>query len=231
MIVRPLRAWVHYHVLSQLDLGRDAANLYRPQPLAEWAIALLDAYRSAPDRLVLQHAPMTGQTSANAPLEAALDEAVQAVWSTVESAWQADDAHARHARFHEEVAPALMACRRVANGGEPPALLIWDVPALGRHGRAAQTATHRIVATSLAEPSEHVFCQILHEEMHPVTDPLVREMLGDLAGRDTQVGSAGFMVHRALEIAAVEGGRQIIESTAPQFRDAYAAWCAAHGMA
>lgn len=230
MIVRPLRAWVHYHVLSQLDLGRDAANLYRPQPQVAWGAELLSAYRSAPDCLVLQHAPMTGKTSASAPLEAALDDAVQAVWATVEATWQADDASERHARFHAEVTPALMACRRAAHGGEPPPLLIWDVPALGRHGRAARTATHRIVATSLAEPSAHLFCQILHEEIHPVTDPIVRDMLGDLGGRDTRVDSPGFMLHRALEIAAVEGGRQVIESTAPQFGDAYAQWCAAHGM-
>lgn len=230
MIVRPLRAWVHYAALSHLDLGRDAANLYRPHPRVSWADALLEAYRAAPDRLVVQHAPITGHTSASAELEAAMDVATATLWPDIEAAWQADDASDRHARFHLEVAPALFACRRAACGREPAPLLIWDVPALGRHGRAAATATHRVVATSLAESSAHVFCQILHEEMHPVTDPLVHELLGDLDERDTRADSAGFMVHRALEVAAVEGGRQIVESTAPEFAAAYAVWCAAHGM-
>ncbi|MEZ4435894.1 MAG: hypothetical protein R3F65_26145 [bacterium] len=29
-ITRPFHAWLHYHVLSHLDLGRDGGSLYDP---------------------------------------------------------------------------------------------------------------------------------------------------------------------------------------------------------
>lgn len=233
LIVRPLRAWVHYHVLSHLDLGADAANLYRPGAAAEWAPAVLSAYRRAPDRLRLQHTPMTGKSSQDRGLRTAFDAASVRVWAEIEARWRRDPPQERHARFHVEVAPALMACRAAARGATPPPLIIWDVPALGRHGRAAGVDGNRVVATSLAEPSPHVFCQVLHEEMHPITDPIVAEMFEglDLSARDTHVDGAGYALHRALEVAAVEGGRQIVEQVAPQFSEAYSRWCAAHGMA
>lgn len=233
LVDRPLRAWVHYHVLSHLDLGADAANLYIPGQRARWAEPLLAAYRRAPDRLRLQHTPITRQSTEDPQLLAAFEQARAAVWSAVEAAWERDDAFERNTCFHRDISPALMACRRAAYGDvQPPLLLVYDVPALGRHGRGARAGDARVVATSLAEPVEHVFCQVLHEEMHPITDPLVAEMFEgvDLGARDTHVGGAGYTLHRALEVAAVEGGRQIVEQAAPQFADAYARWCAAHGM-
>lgn len=231
MIVRPLRAWTHYHVLAQIDLGPDAANLFAGGPSPPWARALSDAYRRSGDRLALQHTPMTQRSTTDPTLRAAFDAALAAVEPALEQAWQRDRPEERHERFHLEVAPALEACRRHAWGGRPPPLLVWDVPALGRHGRAAAANGRRIVATSLAEASDHVFCQILHEEMHPISDPLVAELLGDLGARDTRAGSGGFIIHRALETAAVEAGRQIVEQAAPQLRAAYARWCAANGVA
>ena len=232
LIVRPLRAWVHYHVLSHLDLGADAANLFRADTRSAWASALLETYQNTPDRLRVQHTPMTETCSQNMALRSGLQAARDAVWSTVELAWQRDEPQDRHERFYLEVAPALQACRAAANGATPPPLIIWDVPALGGNGRAAPIKGNRVVATSLAEPSDHVFCQVLHEEMHPVTDPLVAEMFDgiDMRARDTHVDGAGYVLHRALEVAAVEGGRQIVEQVAPRFAPAYARWCAAHGM-
>lgn len=231
LIVRPLRAWVHYAVLAALDLGADAANLFGGDT-PSWAGDLLAAYRAAPDRLRLQHTPMTGHESADPALRDAFTRAVTRVQPAIERAWQVDDPQERHERFHVEIAPALEACRRHAWAGSPPPLIVWDVPAVGRHGRAATVQGRRVVATSLAEPSDHVFCQILHEEMHPVSDPIVAEMFGGgLSARETRAGSAGFALHRALEVAAVEAGRQIVEQAAPQMRAAYHRWCAAHGMA
>lgn len=231
MLVRPLRAWIHYHVLAQLDLGADAANIHAGDPPPAWATALLARYQAAPDRLALQHTPMTGRTTADPTLQAAFDAAVEASTPTIEHAWQTDDPQPRHERFHLEVAPALQACRRLAWSGAPPPLLIWDVPALRHHGRAAHNGKTRIVATSLAEPSDHVFCQLLHEEMHPVSDPIVAEMFGGLSTRDTRAGTPGFAIHHALEVAAVEAGRQIVDQAAPQLRAAYRRWCARNGMA
>lgn len=232
LIVRPLRAWVHYHVLSHLDLGADAANIFRAEARSAWVAGLLDAYQNASDRLRVQHTPMTEKGSQDDRLRTGLQAARDAVWPAVEVAWQRDEPQDRHERFYLEVAPALQACRAAANGAAPPPLIVWDVPALGRHGRAAQVNGNRVVATSLAEPSEHVFCQVLHEEMHPVTDPLVAEMFEgvDMRTRDTHIDGAGYALHRALEVAAVEGGRQIIEQVAPRFAPAYARWCAVHGM-
>lgn len=69
---RPLHAELLYHVLSHLDLGRDAASIYRPRPLRRrrpWVAGLLDAYLPCPGQLTVQVLPLL-----TPDLEAMLDE-------------------------------------------------------------------------------------------------------------------------------------------------------------
>jgi hypothetical protein len=43
--------------------------------------------------------------------------------------------------------------------------------------------------------------------------------------RDTRPGTPGWNLHKALEVAAVEGGRQIVEGHVKHRKADYAAWC------
>lgn len=115
--------------------------------------------------------------------------------------------------------------------GTPPALTVVDCPALGRAGRAVASGQGRVVAVSLAEPAEHVLCQVLHEETHAVTDGLVRESWTPSgAARDTAVDSPGYARHQALETAAIEVGDALIAARAPAWSDAYQRWRARFGV-
>ncbi len=106
----------------------------------------------------------------------------------------------------------------------PPELQIMDCDALrsdgGTHGRAATHRGRQVTALALAAPREQVLCQLLHEEVHAVTDALA---LGS-AGRDTRAGSAGFEVHRRLEQAAVDRGQELVDAVAPQLGRGYRRW-------
>jgi hypothetical protein len=231
----PLHAGLHYHVLSHLDLGRDSASIYQPRPVVpSWVAALSAAYRHSPERLGLQFVPLwTADLEAldgglgTGPMAAAMRVALDAERPAVESARALDDRAARRQRFEAEVRPDLQRARAWLYGGSAPPLRILDVPALGAHGRAMAVRGGRVVAVSLAEPSEHIFCQILHEETHPVSDPTVARSGGR---RDTRAGSAGYEAHAALERAAVLKGAEAVAAATPGRADAYARWCARYGI-
>lgn len=111
----------------------------------------------------------------------------------------------------------------------PPPLKVLDVPAMGRSGRAVGRE-RRLIAVSLAEPWEHVLCQIFHEETHIASDPAVMRSRRHEAPRDTHAGTAGHALHAALEAAAVNLGEQLIRKRAPELRGAYQRWRARYGM-
>lgn len=233
-VERPLHAALLFHVLSHLDLGRDAASIYDPRrPTPPWLAPLRAAYRADPQRLrvhFLAHwtADLETLDAALGPgkLADALRVALRAERATVEAALARDDAAARRARFESEVAPALIRCRDALHAGAAPPLRVLDVPALGPHGRGLGLPRERVVAVSLAPPSDHVFCQVLHEEVHPITDPRVQAAWRGEKVRDTRAGSAGHALHAALERAALDEGADVIAACAPEFEDAYARWCA-----
>lgn len=233
-VERPLHAALLFHVLSHLDLGRDAASLYDPRrPKPPWLEPLRAAYRADPQRLrvhFLAHwtADLATLDAALGPgkLADALRVALRAERAAVEAALARDDAAARRARFEAEVAPALTRCRDALHAGAAPPLRVLDVPALGPHGRGLGLPRERVVAVSLAPPSDHVFCQVLHEEVHPITDPRVQAAWRGERTRDTRAGSAGHALHAALEAAALDEGADVIAACAPEFVEAYARWCA-----
>jgi len=222
-------AAVAFAVLAELDLGRDAANLHRPgTPEPPWARSLTHAYQAAPNRLHLHALPLhcvdgTFAASLSAWGEQRSDPRDRAAATLFLEAFEAraGTRPAWHDPPHALV-PIWTSLRQAlwSQRGEPPPLRVLDCPALGRHGRAGTTAGGRVVATSLGEPEEHVLCQVLHEEIHAITDPVV----GSGAPRDTRVGHPGFAQHAALELAAVEVGEALLAARAPTWLPAYARW-------
>lgn len=228
-----------YRVLSHLDLGADAANVFDPGlPEAPWVGPLRAAYAEAPGRLALQFVglghdradALLSALTADPPAELA-DPAGQRLLSLFREALQralpdlpqgSDSGEALQTAL--AIGPALQRLRETlwaSSGRPPPPLTVLHVPALGRHGRAAWRDGQRVVAVDLGQPAEHALLQILHEEMHPVTDPLV---LQGREGRDTRAGSAGFALHQELEAVAVGATQAVLEAHAPEHVEAFHRW-------
>lgn len=245
---RHLSATLAYHVLSHLDLGRDAASLHAPgRPRRPWAAPLRAAYGAAPGRTALQFVGLYGWTvdelvarlgegrlaTLEDPAGRRLCElfagALEFERGAVEREFALDSAaHAARARRFAPLLAPLVRCRAALwrrLGRTPPPLVVLDCPALGRHGRGmTYRPTRRGVAVSLGEPPEHVFCQILHEETHPVSDRHGR----DGPARDTRVGARGFASHRRAEQRAVALGAEVVAAAAPELSEAFATWIARH---
>ena len=249
-VARSLGGEVLYEVLGHLDLGRDAASLYDSnRPVRPWTKDLLAAYLVAPGRLFIHALPLItadfpsmvealriGRFSAlrdpaSTSLAVRLAEVLAAEFPRVEARWTQDAVAARE-RAVELVAwfPSLVRIRAALwaeTGATPPALEILDCDALrarnATRGRGCAAFGRRRVAVSLGAPMEQVVCQIVHEEMHPVTDRAVRAAFAGTS-QDTRVGGAGFALHRELERAAVEAGDRIITLVAPELVPGYRRW-------
>ncbi len=244
---------LYYHVLSHLALGPDAASLHRPESSRPgWASDLEAAYLTAPGRITAQFVPLwTHDLEATVDwlrhrdidglLEPAdkelcerLAEVLELEFAEFQLHWERDrDAANRLLRERAgRLSGPLMKLRSgIWNGlrSAPPPLRVLDVPAMGRSGRAVGRE-RRLVAVSLAEPLEHVLCQIFHEETHVASDPAVMVEMRDAAPRDTRAGAVGHAMHRALETAAVNLGEELIRKRAPELRGAYQRWRARYGM-
>ena len=228
----PSHAALHFHLLSHLDLGRDAASLYdhrlgRPP----WADALLAAVRGSPRGPWLQFLPLLADDLAGMCALIA-DPALAAAYRVALAAAAdsfADDPAARIATV-AAVAPAMVARLRPIRDAlwapdPPPSLRILHCPALGRHGRAAGRGRNRVVAVSLDAPAPHPLLQVLHEECHPVSDRTV-----DARGRETRADAPGYAVHHRLEAAAVALGRRVLGAVDPALSEAYEAWARPFGL-
>lgn len=228
-----------FGVLAHLDLGADAASLFDsrlpPQP---WASALLQAYRAASGRLTLHGIGLShprglvDRLRANPPTALADAAGRRLCDRTADALAALSDQPVPYADVPDAIVEPLSTLRAALweRDGVPPALTVADCPALGPCGRATETAAGRVVAVSLAQPVEHVLCQVLHEETHALTDPVVRASWAAGPSRDTAVGSAGFHRHQALEVAAVEVGDALIRARTPQWVPAYQRWRARFGM-
>jgi hypothetical protein len=243
VVTRTPASQAAFSILAQMDLGADAANLHRPgAPVPPWAGPLRIAYRAAPARLQLHAVGMHHDTLE--ALLAALDEGPPGLrddagrrlasafadalrrFTDREALARDADAHAHRRRAFEAQALPDLATLRAAlwetRTEPPPPLTILDCPALGEAGRATTHAGRHVVAVGLGAGPEHALIQVLHEQIHPVTDPLV-EADGP---RDTQVGAPGFARHAQLERLALDVGAALVEARAPHRRDAYARWMA-----
>lgn len=232
-----------FHVLAHLELGRDAASIYdETLPERAWVAGLREAYEAAPGRLHVQglglrhreglerlrDAPPPGLRDAAGRrlLERLLDASASEREAFV-SAWAATEreAEARRDEVAARIGEPLDVLRRALweEHGEPPPLTVLDCPALGLAGRGASDSHGRIVAVSLAAPIDHLLCQILHEEIHPITDPVIRESMPSFS-QDTRAGTPGHALHAAIEHAAIEVGEALILARAPAWAEAYARW-------
>ncbi len=237
-----------FHVLAHLDLGHDAASLFdETLPERPWAAALREAYAAAPGRLQLhalglwhragieslREAPPAGlRDPAGRRLLIGVLDAMASERAAFMRSWEvsASEAEARRAQVAARLTEPLGVLRQALwePHGDPPALTVLDCPALDLAGRATSDAHGHIIAVNLAAPIDHLLCQIFHEEVHPVTDPIVRDsMAGD--AQDTRVGTPGHALHVAIEHAAIVVGEAVIEARAPAWREAYTRWRARFG--
>jgi radical SAM superfamily enzyme YgiQ (UPF0313 family)/protein-L-isoaspartate O-methyltransferase len=237
-----------YRVLSWLDLGQDAASLHDPTcPLRPWVAPLRTAWDKAPRRLHLQvlglrfhdpqrliHAlrqrppsPLRGE--ADLALARTLADALEAELPAFSLAWQARDSSARIEALRAILGPALAELRDLlwaAQDRDPPPLRIIHCPGLGRAGRATTYDGERLVGVSLDQPDDHVLMQVLHEEVHPVTDPVVLAEWDGAAARDTRAGSPGHSLHQRLEAVAIGATQALIQARAPRWLPAFEEWLA-----
>ena len=244
-VERSAAAAIVYEVLAHVDLGADAANLHDSRrPVRAWGPRLRAAYDRAPGRLfvhaiglkvdgidALLQALRDGAPGLRDPDGRALGEALadaiedlRAEFSR-ELAGDADAFERRRAAFLRDAAPVLAELRAAlveTTGAAPPPLRVLDCPALGHHGRATARTGERIVAVSLAIPPPYPLLQVLHEEIHPITDPVFAADRTD--ARDTRSGTAGHAAHMQLELAAIEVGDALVAARAPELHDAYRRW-------
>lgn len=240
---RELEPALVFHVLAHLDLGSDAASIFdETLPEREWVAGLREAYGEAPGRLQvhavglgfragiegLRGEPPAGlRDAAGRRLLERLVEAMAREREGFAAGWRASgaEAEARMLEVADRIGGPLGVLRRALweELGEPPPLTVLDCPALGLAGRGTGDRSGRVVAVSLAAPIDHLLCQILHEEIHPVTDPVVREAMPS-APQDTRAGTPGHALHAALEHAAIEVGEALILARAPEHSAAYARW-------
>lgn len=233
---RQLTASLSYGVLAKIDLGRDAANLYRGEvDSAPWVARLTQAHHQAgPERLELQFLGLAFQEldaliahvqsrASKCELWAAFSAALEAERASTLAAFDATGAGAlsRTLLAQAELSSPLESLRQAlwAPRVAPP-LTVFHVPELGRHGRGYPRRAQHLVAVSLDENLESTLFQIFHEEVHPISDPEI----GDLQTRDTRARSAGGDVHRRLEVHALRRGAAVVEATAPWLSAAYHRW-------
>ena len=232
---------LHYRVLSHLDLGKDAANLYDGRhPRRPWVEGLLANYRAAPGRLLLHIIPLLCtdlegefQLLRSNPPQALADEAGRRLCCCFADALQSE-ARRRLPAFEAIEAidwlDDLIRCRALLygpTGKSPPPLQIFDAPSLAAeggwtHGRATVWRGRHYVAASLTK-GRAAFVQVLHEEIHPVTDPPIRSEYAELT-QDTRADSSGFELHCRLERRAIKIGATVIDEAAPQFGPLYSQW-------
>ncbi len=253
--LRPFHAALHYHVLAHLDLGQDAASLFDARlPRRDWVEDLQQAYQKAGDRLVFQVLPLfcesldceyqmlseplfgRRESSESGHPRETLQRALEDEREHFSVEWgKQKSREARTIRRFGGSHGALLGRLRNAlfapNGAPQLDVLFVGGLANGRwtRGRATVWEGRQIIAVSPLVSKDALLIQLLHEEIHSVTDPAIRDQ-SDLP-QNTTVGASGFALHLALERAAIERGHQLIDSTAPRLRRAYRKWCAEHGFA
>jgi len=227
-----------FAVLAAVDLGPDAAALGGERSTAPWAHAIARAWSEAPGRLALQalglvHLDVNALFGAlGDPPPALRDEPGRRLCEAVIEGLRHIPAPSGFGALAPTVIEQLEVLREqlwAPQGLRPPRLVLLDVPALGRHARAATVDGERRIATSLAMPAEHVLMQVFHEEMHPVTDPVVLAEAGASGDdRDTRPGTQGFALHQRLEQTAVDATAAFLSARAPDHLPAFERWREQH---
>lgn len=234
--------YAYYGVLSGLNLGNDASSLYdgRARP---WSAQLAQLYpRDAKRAETLQVWPLivarplrseahlgSVDRAFGPALAARLSvhaEAMHAEW-----AWSLPARRDRAERLAASLGPDLEVARAALWGRTrraAPTALVLNAPIPG-HGRAASMHGRQVIAACFDDPDDDLFCQILHEDTHAVSDLEVRARWPDdtsSTARSTVRGTPGFARHRELEAHALTTTRDALERALPERLEAYDAWCA-----
>ncbi len=235
-LVRARFADLHYRVLRHLDLGGRRADLHRADtPDRPWVKPLTRAYRQCSRPMLVQVLPLAmlgageqalDPTSAVSWLRTATgDESLAEAFRTAYAALDETHLEPPYASAHrrdrakrtlEHIADDLVRLRQklwARVGEDPGRLRLVDLPSLETsggwtRGRATTAEGERLVGVSLHVPPERALVQILHEEVHRLTDPAV----GTAAGVET------------IEEVAVEVGEAVIEATLPALAETYRRW-------
>lgn len=240
---RAFHIQLHYHVLSFLDLGMDAASLYQPRAIStEWVDELQHSYIA--ERTLaqsLQHAPLLVRNlegllqhlqSKEGGVFARMANALLSERTEQEHLWlqTSEEANTAIESFLRLFGDDLILLRSALWGRiqkVSPPLFLFHTPALGLHGRGIGGASYRCCAVSLSGELEHAFCQTFHEEVHAISDYEVEQKLAPsqkLSARETHVGAKGFSLHREMERHAVELGDELIRTHSPSHLKAYQRW-------
>ena len=237
---------LHYYVLSHIDLGRDAANLFVPRSnTPDWAEALSSAYQTElPHSLILQFLPLKCQDhhmllerlraeqKKSATMMANIHERIQPHHAKMWEA-QADTDNQKIADICDKIAKPLAILRTALWARihmSPVPLTVLHAASIGHSGRAAGFRNHRVVAVSFALKAYYVLFQIFHEETHVVSDRLAQKQISTGEMRSTRFGDDGYEIHRILEKEAVLLGREIVQDVLPGFLVHYENWATANGM-
>ncbi|MGC6494038.1 MAG: radical SAM protein [Myxococcota bacterium] len=223
-----------FEVFARADLGPDVAGLFdAARGPGAWSEAFSEAWHATPQRVMLQGELLLHDTAdallqvLRAPRGRLDTTEGRALCDAFLQAWEQVEAPEPPASRVDDAWPELQALRELlyAAQGAPPPLKLLHVPALGGRARATQRACGtRVVATDLAQPRAHVVLQVLHEEVHPITDPIVMEEWDDAVSRDTRPGTRGYALHQALESTAVAATEALLQQRAPDWMPAFSAW-------
>lgn len=229
----PLHAQLYYEVLSLIDLGQDAANLYRGKS-ATWSEELASLF-NVPGAIYLQGIPLwtrdlehlfTALEEGFRPLDThesrVLRQRLQDVLSNVAAGFEHKELPSLSLELEE-----LDALRQKLWSEAAPPLEVWHIPALGdgqfTHGRAMSLKSKRVVAVSLNVAPEQALVQIIHEDTHALTDPPIRLEFG--GAQETRRGSRGHALHKRLESAVIANNLALFEEHAPHLLPAFERWC------
>lgn len=229
-----LAASVHYDVLRHLDLGADAASIHAGAT-APWSAALEAEYPTGGRADRVQVLPLiTPDLSAllavlreGGGFERMLAQVVgeharsfEPTWRAAQAAYERRADAAAERLFGPLTAARTALWRRIER--TPPELLVLDARPLGRYARGATIGDRQVVACAFDRSDEDLFCAILHEETHAVTDPEV--LRRHHRPRDTRRTAEGYAVHRALELAALELADAVVRESVTELATHHARW-------
>lgn len=234
----PVAPALGFHVLAHLADDGDVAGLHDPGLRAPWVDELQRHWDRCSSRNQLQWCLLRHRTvdALLGQLRRDPGDALRTRQGASLCSLFADIVAHERAAFeaHWSDAPAILRDRQHVCALLAPLLsrlgtrrlpvTIVHVPALGRRARATDTIGGRVVATSLASPDDHLVLQVLHEEMHAVTDPLVLRS-SDLA-RSTRAHEPGWALHQVLEETAVDATLAFLDARAPEWLPAFERWSA-----
>lgn len=218
---RPFHAWLHFDVLSHVELGGSPSSVHDAErPWRPWISPLREAIRASErrvDRLALQTVNYTAMHRAAG--DDTLGDALRHAWGVeygrVSAAWQADDDYGeRLERFWQQAAGLVTRCRMMLTPAEAPPLLLLDVPALAR-ARSVDQDGVRVMAVDLRQAPAELVCRIVHEDARAHVARTTDTRYGAGYGLD---GAAPPMT---LDAATIKRAEQAFESAAPDLLNLY----------